>query len=65
MYILASEPASGIRAEAFAALDDAFGTEEFSRGQALTVISNALGTNGEAAFRDLENSDCITETGED
>ena len=42
MYILTDEPGGGRQADAFGALDNAFGTEEFSEGQAITVISNGL-----------------------
>ena len=65
MYILVNEPAGGIRKEAFDALDNAFGTGEFSQGQAVTVLANAeLGnaTSAESLLRDLVNNECIAET---
>jgi len=42
MYILTAEPGSGRQGDAFSALDNAFGTDEFSEGQAITVLSNEL-----------------------
>jgi len=42
MYILTEEPSGGRQSDAFGVLDNAFGTEEFSEGQAITVISNGL-----------------------
>ncbi len=64
MYILTNEPASGLRKEAFNALDDAFGTGEFNQGQAVTVLANAdLGgtVSTESLLRDLVSSGYITE----
>ncbi len=61
MYILTDEPAGGLRKEAFDALDNAFGTGEFSQGQAETVLANALGENAESLLRDLMNSGSVTE----
>jgi hypothetical protein len=61
MYILTQEPTSGQRLEAFNALDDAFGTESFTQGQAITVIENALGEDGTRIFQDLVNSGCVSE----
>ena len=64
MYILTDEPAGGLKKNAFDALDEAFGTSEFSQGQAVTVLANAdLGgsTGAESLLRDLVGSGCVTE----
>lgn len=62
-YILTDEPPGGQRLDAFQALDDAFGTSEFSQGQALTVIGNSLETpNSGSLFNDLLRGEYITET---
>jgi len=42
MYILTEEPGGGRQGDAFGALDNTFGTGEFSEGQAITVLSNEL-----------------------
>lgn len=65
MFILTDEPAGGLRKEAFHALDEAFGTGEFSQGQAITVLANAdLGSaaRAESLFRELVNGNFVTET---
>lgn len=62
MYILTNEPQGGIGKDAFEALDGAFGTGEFSQGQALTVIANAVETDKAAAvFNDLVSGGYVTE----
>lgn len=63
MYILTDEPLGGQQANAFEALDDAFGTGEFSQGQAITVLKNALETpNADGLFRSLVQGGHVTET---
>ena len=62
MYILTDEPASGLRKEAFNALDDAFGTGEFSQGQAVTVLTNSGLDGAEALLRDLVSGGFVAET---
>jgi len=63
MYILTDEPASGEQLEAFKALDDAFGTGEFSRGQAITVLVNTFedASKADSLFQNLERGAYITE----
>ncbi len=39
MYILVSEPHGDEATRAFSALDDAFGTDEFSKDDAMRVLS--------------------------
>ena len=62
MFILTDEPAGGLRKEAFHALDEAFGTGEFSQGQAITVLANADLVGPEALFRELVSGQFVTET---
>lgn len=65
MYILTNEPTGSLRKEAFEALDNAFGTGEFSQGQAITVLANAsLGdtTSAESLFKELVSGGFVTET---
>ena len=62
MYILTNEPAGGLGKEAFDALDNAFGTGEFSQGQAITVLANALeSSNAESLLRELVSGGYVTE----
>lgn len=62
MYILTNDPPGGLRKEAFDALDDAFGTGEFSQGQAETVLANSIDTSApESVFRDLVSNGYVTE----
>ena len=64
MYILTDEPGSGKLGDAFSALDNTFGTGEFSKGQAITVITNELECSAEEAssvFSKLESSSNISE----
>ena len=42
MYMLVSSPKSKDQKEAFNALDEGFGTEEFTQGQAVNTIAVAL-----------------------
>ena len=65
MYMLVDEPTgSGPTKQAFDAIDDAFGTDEFSEGQATTAIMNSLGCEASEAgnlFDQLRRNDCISE----
>ena len=66
MYILTDEPSGSgtLICGAFDALDQAFGTDPFTRDQAIHAIANHMegGTTGaESLFRDLESRGCITE----
>ncbi len=61
-YILLRDPESGALGEAFEALDRAFGTESFSKGQAQTVLYNELGsTDVEATLAKLSRGEYIGE----
>jgi len=65
MYILTDEPRSGQSLDAFRALDNAFGTGEFSQGQAIATLANSLeASNAESLFRDLVSGGFVTETEE-
>lgn len=66
MYILTDEPKgpSVLMTEAFTSLDNAFGTEEFTRAEAIHAIANTMdrGTTGaESLFMDLEARGCVTQ----
>lgn len=64
MYILTNEPGGGRQGDAFKALDNAFGTNEFSEGQAVTVVVNELEcTDSEAlsVFSKLVSSGSVSE----
>jgi len=55
MYQLVDEPKGGTLAEAFEALDDAFGTGEFSEGQAISAISLGMSVDDSRASELLRN----------
>jgi len=65
MYILVDEPKGGQLAEAFNALDDSFGTAEFSEGQAVSAISLGMEVDDSRAVELLKNlvaRGCVEET---
>lgn len=66
MYILADKPQDSqrLQVEVFDAIDRVYGTEEFSKEQAINAI--IVGTDvsqslAESQFRSLEDGDYITE----
>jgi len=64
MYQLVDEPKSGTLAEAFGALDDAFGTGEFSEGQGVSAIALGMEVDDSRAselLRNLVARGCIEE----
>jgi hypothetical protein len=63
MYILADRPTSKTLGDAFDVLDDAFGTGEFSKDQAIASLSNEGFTA--ATFQQLCDGDFITSVDDD
>lgn len=66
MYILTDEPKGKgtLMAGAFDAIDQVYGTEQFSKDQGVKAITTvmAVGTlEADSLFRDLVNGDYITE----
>lgn len=65
MYTLVDEPKGGVLADAFDALDDAFGTEEFSEGQAISAIALDLEVEDDRAaelLKNLVDRGCVEES---
>jgi hypothetical protein len=65
MYILADKPKkSGTLSDAFDAIDEAFGTGEFSEDQAVSAIALGLSVPNERAtqlLKDLVQQEFVTE----
>lgn len=56
MYILVDEPKSGgALSDAFNAIDDAFGTDEFSEGQGISAIALSMEVSDTRASELLKN----------
>ena len=55
MYQLVDEPKEGTLGEAFEALDDAFGTGEFSEGQGVSAIALGMSVDDSRASELLKN----------
>jgi len=55
MFTLVEEPKGETLLSAFRALDDAFGTEEFSEGQGVSAISLSLEVDDSKAVELLKN----------
>lgn len=55
MYILGEEPKGEVLGNAFNALDDAFGTEEFNEGQAVSAIALDMEVSDARARELLKN----------
>ena len=65
MYQLVDEPKGGTLQEAFSALDDAFGTSEFSEGQGVSAIALGMDVDDSRAselFKNLVKRECVEET---
>ena len=65
MYMLVSEPKGGDLHEAFDALDDAFGTEEFSESQGVSAIALGMEVDDSRAsslLKNLVQRGCVGET---
>lgn len=65
MYILADEPEKGgALADVFDALDDAFGTDEFSEDQAVSAIALGLSvddTRASQLFKNMNDRGFVSE----
>ena len=64
MYQLVDEPKGGTLGEAFEALDDAFGTGEFSEGQGVSAIALGMSVDDSRAselLRNLVARGCVEE----
>ena len=64
MYQLVDEPKGRTLAEAFEALDDAFGTGEFSEGQGVSALALGMSVNDSRAselLRNLVQRGCVEE----
>ncbi len=64
MYILADKPESPRLVEAFDAVDEVHGTEEFSRADATGAIATVLGisdSEADSLFQRLVSNDNISE----
>jgi len=55
MYVLVDEPKGGQLADAFNALDDSFGTGEFSDGQGVSAIALGMEVEDSRATELLKN----------
>ena len=65
MYALIDEPKGGVLKDAFNALDEAFGTEEFSREQAVSAIAMELEVDdarAEELLKNLVARNCVEES---
>jgi hypothetical protein len=64
MYTLAMEPKEGNLADAYKAIEDAFGTGEFTDGQAVSAICLNLEVDdarGYSLFKNLIERGCVAE----
>ena len=64
MYTLIEEPKGGQLQEAFNALDDSFGTGEFSEGQGISAIALGMEVDDDKAsglLRNLVQRGCVEE----
>jgi len=64
MYMLVNSPGGGQSKEAFDALDEVFGTNEFSKGQAVNTISVAMeldNATADSLFNQMVRSENIGE----